>query len=346
MLATLLVLTAVLAAPPATQAEFSWHDTPGKFVELKFGDRPVLRTMYEPLDDSSPERHTATFKVFHHVFSPDGKQLLTDWDSKQLYPHHRGIFYGFSQVTYDGNKHADIWHCKDGTHQLHKRFAAPEAGPDRARQKMEIAWNGNEGKAFAIEYRELTIYNKPDGTMIDFVSTLVPTLGKVKLDGDPQHAGFHFRAAKEVAASTKAQTYYLRPDGKAKPGEFRNWDQKKPDSPESKQSINVPWKALSMVVGGNRYTVLYIDHPANPKPARFSERDYGRFGSYFVAEATPEKPLTVRYRLWIQDGEMTVEQAAAKAAEFVNRPVWRRGQRPAFFFPAPGLEISLLLAGL
>lgn len=320
MLATLLVVATALAAPSSAKAEFSWHDTPGRFVELKFGDRPVLRTMYEPLDDSSPDRRTATFKVFHHVYSPDGKTLLTDWDAKQLFPHHRGIFYGFSRVTYDG-KQADIWHCKNGTHQLHIRFAVPEAGPDQARQKMEIAWNGNDGKAFAIEDRELTIYNKPGGTMIDFVSTLVPTLGKVKLDGDPQHAGFHFRAAKEVAASTKGETYYLRPDGKGEPGKFRNWDPKQPDSAESKLSINVPWKALSMVVAGKRYTVLYMDHPANPKPARHSERDYGRFGSYFVTEATPEKPLTVRYRLWIQDGEMTVEQAAAKAAEFVKSPV-------------------------
>lgn len=316
MLATLLVAATLLAPPPASQPELSWHDTPGKFVELRFGDRPVLRTMYEPLDDSSPARHLATFKVYHHVFSPDGKTLLTDWDAKQVFPHHRGIFYGFSQVTYDGNKHVDIWHCKNGTHQLFKKSEALEVGPESAREKLEIAWNGNDGKTFATEHRELIVHNKPPGTMIDFISTLVPTSGKVKLDGDPQHAGFHFRAAKEVSISTKGETYYLRPDGKGKPGEFRNWNPGKRESAESKQSVNVPWKALCMVVGGKRYTVLMIDHPSNPKPARHSERNYGRFGSYFVAEATPEKPLTVRYRLWIQAGEMTVEEAAAKAAEF------------------------------
>jgi hypothetical protein len=316
MLAALLTLS-VLSADP-THVPFSWHDTPGKSSELRFGDRPVLRTMYEPLDKSTPERQTATFKVYHHVFSPDGKQLLTDWHPKQLFPHHRGIFYGFSRVTYDGHEHVDIWHCKDGVHQLHKRFEGTEAGPDKAREKMEIAWNDKQGNAFATEHRELTVYNKPGGTMIDFVSTLVPTRGAIKLDGDPQHAGFHFRAAKEVAASTKGGTYYLRPDGKGEPGKFRNWDPKQPESDESKLSINVPWKAMSIVVGGKRYTVLYIDHQQNPKPARHSERDYGRFGSYFVTEVTPEKPLTVRYRLWIQDGEMTVEQATAKAAEFTE----------------------------
>ena len=319
MVATVIALCAAVAiAAPPPQSEMSWHNFPGKFTELRFGDLPILRTMCEPLDDSTPERHVATFKVYHHVFSPDGKQLLTDWDPKQLFPHHRGIFYGFSRVTYDGDKHADIWHCSKGTHQLFKGNEQVEGGKDEARAKMEIAWNGNDSKTFATEHRELIVYKKPGGTMIDFVSKLVPTNGTVKLDGDPQHAGLHFRAAKEVSAITKGETYYLRPDGKGEPGKFRNWDPKRPDSEESKLSINVPWKGLCMVVGGNRYTVLYIDHPENPKPARHSERDYGRFGSYFVTEVTPEKPLTVRYRLWVQEGEMTVEEAAAKATVFIE----------------------------
>jgi len=314
----LLASTLVLGADASAPQKFSWHDTPGKSVELRIGDRPVLRTMYEPLDASSPQRQTATFKVFHHVFSPDGKTLLTDWDPKQLFPHHRGLFYGFNRVTHDGSKQADVWHCTKGAHQLFRKFEVQEAGSDMAREKMEIAWNGNDGQTFATEHREITVYNEPGGTLIDFVSTLVPTRDKIKLDGDPQHAGFHFRAAKEVAVSTKGQTYYLRPDGQGKPGEFRNWEPGKPNSEAARQSINLPWKGLSIVVAGKRYTVLRMDHPGNPKPSRHSERDYGRFGDYFVTEVTPENPLTVRYRIWVQEGEMTVEAAEAKAKEFTG----------------------------
>ncbi|MCE9546287.1 MAG: PmoA family protein, partial [Planctomycetia bacterium] len=299
---------------------YKWHDTPGKSTELSVGKTPVLRYMYEPLDDSTKDRRMETFKVFHHVFSPDGKELLTNWDIKQIFPHHRGLFYGFRVVTYDGDQHVDIWHCLKDTHQKQEKFEAIEAGTVLGRHRLEIAWNGNGKKTFATEHREVTAYKMPGGTMIDFVSRLVPTKGTVKLDGDPQHAGLHFRASSEVSSTTKAQTYYLRPDGKDAPGKTRNWDQNHPKTAESLKSIDLPWDAMSFVVGGKRYTTLYLDDPDNPKPARHSERDYGRFGSYFVSEATPEKPLTVRYRLWVQDGEITPERAAALYADFAEPP--------------------------
>jgi hypothetical protein len=137
-------------------------------------------------------------------------------------------------------------------------------------------------------------------------------VGKVRLDGDPQHAGFQFRAAQEVAAGDQKLTYYLRPDGRGAPGETRNWDHKtrRPDC------VNLPWNAMSFVVGGKRYTAVYLDHPANPKEARYSERTYGRFGSYFVYELDGQRPLEIQYRLWLQEGEMTAEQASALSADF------------------------------
>jgi hypothetical protein len=145
---------------------------------------------------------------------------------------------------------------------------------------------------------------------------LTTKLPKVRLDGDPQHAGFHFRAAQEVASNGKQNTYYLRPDGRGKVGETRNWDAKKPDP----RTVDLPWNAMSFVVGGKRYTVLRVVHPANPRPSRGSERDYGRFGDYCEYDLTPDKPLHLRYRLWVQAGEMTVEQCQAIAAAFRTPP--------------------------
>ena len=99
--------------------------------------------------------------------------------------------------------------------------------------------------------------------------------------------------------------------------ETRNWEEGG-DGAMNAECTNRPWDAMSFVLGGQRYTVLYIDHPDNPKPARYSERDYGRFGSYFVADVAPERPLDVRYRIWVQEGEMTVDECNAKAAEFIE----------------------------
>ena len=73
---------------------------------------------------------------------------------------------------------------------------------------------------------------------------------------------------------------------------------------------------MSFVVNGQRYTCCYLDHPSNPKPARYSERDYGRFGSYFEYDLEPAKPLDVRYRIWLQPGEMDVANVNALSRDF------------------------------
>src|SRR5262249_34552103 len=159
-----------------------------------------------------------------------------------LYTHHRGLFYGFNRITYGAGKKADIWHCTGNVYQSHERFLAQEAGPVLGRHRLEIAWHGQDKEVFAVEERELTVYAVPGGRLVEFASHLTSKAGKVKLDGDPQHAGFHFRADNEVAEKTKKQTYYLRPDGPGQPGETRNWDPKTRKGP-----VNLPWNAMSFV---------------------------------------------------------------------------------------------------
>jgi len=321
---------------PAMQ--FQWRDKPGEYDDLLFNSRPVLRYMYHPLDESSKESRFATFKVFHHVFDPEtGKALLTH-SPDGYYPHHRGVFYGFYRATYDGNKTCDIWHCP-AAFQEHSAFLASEAGPVFGRQLVEINWfaepklekgaKGDEPNAlFAKEKRQLTAYNVPGGTLIDFASRLTPLLPPLHLDGDPQHSGFHFRAADEVHSKYVKQTYFLRPDGKGpltehadmgnQGDETRNWD--KDPAKRSPNTVNLPWDAMSFIVADKRYTVAYLDNSRNPKESRGSERAYGRIGSYFVTDVTPEKPLDVNYRLWIQAGEMTVPQCVALDTDFDDPP--------------------------
>ena len=255
------------------------------------------------------KRRQETFKVYHHLYDPSGQRLVTKGPGG-LFPHHRALFFGFNKVSY-GDKKADVWHCPPGCYQSHEKFLASEAGPVLGRHRVEIAWHGPANEVFANEEREMTVYNVPGGTLVEFASRVRSTVGKVKLDGDPQHAGFHFRADKEVAEKTKEQTYYLRPDGPGKLGETRNW-------PAQKTHVNLPWDAMCFVLGGQRYTVAYLDKPTNPKEARFSERDYGRFGSYFEYELNDKNSLQVNYRVWLQKGEMTVPEVAALSTNFVK----------------------------
>ncbi len=321
-----LVTPFVYATPPENTASMAWHDVPGRYTELRLGDRPVLRYMYRTLDETTEQSRFETYKVFHHLFDPSGKQLVTggpagesEYSAEVLYPHHRGLFYGFKLITYGNEQKANTWYGGDGDSQQHVEILSQKTGDNFGSHHVAIHWVGRDGKVFANEERELTAWVRPAGTLIEFTSTLKSaTGGTIHLDGDPQHAGFQFRSTPEVVANGAEKTYYLRTDGKGKLGETRNWNPGGPAEPMNSECTNRPWNAMSFVVRGKRYTALYLDHPTNPKPARYGERDYGRFGSYFVADVTPEDPLVVRYQLWLQEGEMTVDECTALSNEFAG----------------------------
>ena len=298
-------------AGPAAERH-RWKDAPGEHAELSFGSRPVLRYEYKALDDSGKEAREQTYKVFHHLYDPTGTRLVTKGAGGQ-FTHHRGIFYGFNKVTYGGNKACDVWHCSGDAHLAHRKLLEVEEGPVLGRHTVEVGWHGPGKELFAREERTLAVYSLPGGTLVEFASILHPLAFPLKLDGDPQHAGFHFRADNEVSAKTAKQTIYVRPDGAGKPGETRNW-------PKDKGHVDLSWNAMSFVLGEKRYTTAYLDRPGNPKEARFSERDYGRTGSYFAYEFEKDKPLRIAYRLWHQEGQMKPEEVAAKSADFVDPP--------------------------
>jgi Methane oxygenase PmoA len=299
----------------ASMNGFNWHDVANEHYLLSFGTRPVLDYMCRPLDESSQAKRDETFKPYHHLYDPDGKILATKGPGG-LYPHHRAMFFGYNKVSYGNGKTADVWHCTKNCYQSHEKLLDEEAGPVLGRHCVAIDWHGQDRAPFAHERREMTVYSLPGGTMVDFASHLETTGEKVRLDGDPQHSGFHFRAPQEVADKTNLQTIFIRTDGAAKPGDTINWDPK--DKTHDPRTINQPWKGMSFVVGGERYTVAMLDLPSNPKEARFSERNYGRFGSYFEFDLTKDHPLDVRYRVWLQKGQMTPEQIATLAADFVE----------------------------
>lgn len=293
-------LTATFSEEPAKPA-FVWEKVPGEYAELSLGDKPVLRYMCQTLTDETRED---AFKVYHHVYNPAGTRLVTKGPGS-LYTHHRGLFFGYCNVGYEGGK-ANTWSGRN-TPETPGGYLAEEAGPLLGRHQVAVDWRGSNDDVYLKERRELTVYDVPGGRLIEFASRLATTGGKVTLDGNAPHAGFQFRAAAEVAEKTGNLTYYLRPDGKGPMGQARA------------KAFDLPWDAISFVLADDdRYTVVYLDRPDNPKPAEYNERTYGRFGSFFRYELEPGGDLAVRYRIWLQDGEMTVEEATALSNDFVD----------------------------
>jgi hypothetical protein len=327
------------------RSSLSWKDQPNEFLDLidsatSGKSTPIMRYMYKTYDTTTPAVRNKTYKVFHHVFDPSGEgRIVTngghtdDFKNEKdlLYPHHRGLMFAFNKCQYDG-KSVDTWHCTNGAHISHQKTIFQTAGPNSAEHRVLLTWHGPKDEVFAEEERQMTAYKVPEdsvivkgpsgaevvkvpsGTLIEFATRLTPKVAKLRLDGDPQHSGFQFRAHNDVAKKSAKETYYLRPDGKGKPGATRNWEPKKGGP------VNLPWDVMSFVLDGKRYSVAYIDHPSNPGEKRYSERDYGRFGCYFEADLTPENPLILNHRVWLQEGEMTAEQVENLRQAFVDPP--------------------------
>jgi len=296
-----LKLSATFSDDAPTGPAFSWQEKPEEYAELRRAGRHVVRYMCKPPD---PKHVEETCKVFHHVYDPAGTRFVTKGPGGK-YTHHRGLFFGYCKIAYEGGG-ANNWGC--GTNwQAHAGFLAQEAGPVLGRHQVAVDWHGGK-TVFAKERRELCVFNVPGGILIEWTTRLTSTGGKVTVDGNAPHAGFQFRAAQEVAGKTSGQTYFIHPDGQTKPGQARA------------SAFDLAWDAMSFVLGENRYSVVYLDRPANPKPAEYNERVYGRFGSYFKYEIDEGKDLVARYRIWLQDGELTAEQAVALSNDFVEPP--------------------------
>lgn len=303
LFAPLLAMTAMLSlnspvskAAAAAAPAFHWkNDTKAGEATLYCGDEPAIRYMYA-FDRSSDERAHETYKVYHHVFGPGSGAIITKGPHGK-YTHHRGLYVGWNRTSFAGRS-LDFWHCTKGAHQRHVRFLKLEDGSDSGLMTAEIHWNDGDGQPVLIEERTVSVRREPDtsGWQIDWSTRLKSQRGDITLDGDRQHAGFQFRAAQPVAESNGAT--YLRPSA------FPQQDAaiQVGDKGDPPAHINLGWFAMSYELAGQRYTVEYFDNPGLPKPALYSERPYGRFGTFFRTTLKENQPLSMTYRVVVSSG--------------------------------------------
>ena len=307
----LLVCSGVTFAGQKVVEGFAWKDTKGQYMDLTLGGKKVARFMYG-YDESSEQRRFETYKPLLHVYGADGQRLTNGPDGESeypmkgiQYPHHRAIFIGWNKLTH-GGKSYDLWHMK-GVEQVHQKFIEATAGSNSVTLKSLIHWRDSEDKPVIVEEREMTI-SCPGGAgevIVDFITELKAVRGDVFLGGDPEHAGFQYRAHDDVGkgAAEKKATYLFHKDGI-----------------DPKKDTDLPWVAMSYGLGEKRYSVLHMSHPANPGASKYSAyRDYGRFGIFFTKEIPAGQTLKLKYRIWVAEGQMPERDAlAAMHAGFVK----------------------------
>ncbi len=277
----LFCLLAASASAGAAEG-YSLADVAGKHLDVLHAGKPVVRFMYA-YDPATRESLHETYKPYLHVFDTTGGKLITKGPGGQ-FTHHRGIFIGWNKITF-GGKSFDRWHMTGGE-QVHQKFLKQEAGPERATFTSLVHWNDAAKVAFLVEERTFVVRRAAGGTLIDFSAKLSAPRGDVKLDGDPEHAGVHFRPAGELDVQ---KTVYAFPAEK----------------PDAKKDRDYPWAGETFVLGGASFSVVHMSHPRNPTGTRWSAyRNYGRFGAFPVAEIKQGGALTLNYRFFITNGEL------------------------------------------
>lgn len=281
-----LVFFALAAVASLAQAakEYEVSDKAGSRLDvLKPSGKPILRYVYLR-DTSTEEQDFDTAKVFAHVLAEDGETTITKGPGGK-FPHHRGIFIGWSKLKHDGQRH-DLWHVRN-TAQLHQQFLETSADENGAVVKSLIHWIGNHDEIVLQETRTHRVLARDDAhAVIDFVSTLKAVNGDVVLDGDPEHAGIQFRPSQQVAENQSA--VYVMPE----------------EGIDPREDLDLPWVAATFKVDGQAWTVQHMSHPSNPSGARWSAyRDYGRFGPFTVVEIPDGESQTFRYRFHVTRGE-------------------------------------------
>lgn len=284
----------------AADSAFQWSDHPDRgLLDLHDGDQPVLQYVYT-VDTSTPEAAFDTAKVFHHVWGPGTDTVITKGPGGK-YPHHQGLFVGWTKTTFDGMTQ-NFWYCHDGETQRHVEFLDRSADADQASMTALIHWNDRSGELLIEETRTVAVgriqvdADPGFAWLVNWSTRLESRRGEIALDGDRQHAGFQFRAAEYVADHDSAR--YIRPEGfPEQPEAYQVNDREHPDD-----LINLGWLAMTYELDGRQFTVEYLEAPGMPTPSRYSERPYGRFGAFFPATLTENEPLWMMYRLIVTTG--------------------------------------------
>jgi hypothetical protein len=260
--------------------------------------QPVLQYNYanaKPPADYLEKVHTKNRKYavdrsnyIHPLFGPEGEELTLAFSLSGDHPHHRGIYWAWPEVQYQGKMY-DL-------HALQNVFARPTGnikihnGNDYAEIQAENRWLWEDKTPIVHETATIRAWPaSKTGRYIDLAFTFAPLVNGVTLArrGTKAYGGLNIRmsAIKQMKLSHYADPVDAKPraawqsatgvwSGGTKPAVFAVFE--KFDNPE--------------------YPGDYIEYPKLP----WFQPTFPRTGTRY--ELKKDKPLVLRYRLWISSG--------------------------------------------
>jgi len=286
-------------------------------VDITENGKPVLRYNYRTIEPGELLKQIAEPNLkyararsdyIHPLYGFDGEELTKDLPID--HPHHRGIYWAWPETKY-GEEMGDL-------HALQLVFARPtgklkvRGGSSYAEVQAESVWQWEDREPIVRELATIRAYRSTQrGRFIDLTFRMEALKDGVSLArrGTNAYGGLNMRMNANEGQEIVFHT----------------------DPPEARP--RTAWAEMhGTFAGGKSPTgVVVFQHPGNPDYpgdwVKFPELNW--FQPTFPAantryELKPGKPLTLRWRLWIHQGEPATEgDAAARWKEYAAGKVPR-----------------------
>jgi hypothetical protein len=287
------LLGAATSSQGAAEPGFAFHEISPASLELTENGKPVFVYNFGGiLTNGAPESMRRSCYV-HPVYAPDGTVLTDDFNKDHR--HHRGIFWAWEVVSYDG-KTNDVWTVK-GFRQKFVRWKARETdGPD-AKLSVENGWYDGEHKFVKEDVEIIAHPTTNDHRVLEFTLRFEAVNKPVTIVGTPVakkgYGGFAFRTAPRDGGAAK--TIIRTDEGVSK---------------EDGVLAQHPWAEIVGSFEGKKESIRVEDDPSNPgypKTGWLMRRSFALLNpSYPGLEPLtlePGKPLVLKYRVLLSSGK-------------------------------------------
>lgn len=280
------------SALPGAQGPFTFKQISPESLELSENGKPVFVYNFGGILAPGAPESSRRSSYLHPVYAPDGTVLTDDFNKN--HPHHRGIFWAWEVVTFDG-KTDDVWTVK-GFRQKFVQWKARETTETMARLAAENGWYDGE-RTFMKENVDIVAHPTAiDRRELDFTLRFEATDKPVVIVGTPSgrkgYGGFSFRTAPRDGGA--ARTVITTDEGVSQQ-----------DGILSRH----PWAQISGSFQGKMESIRIEDDPSNPGYPRNGWLMRHSFALLNVSypglepiTLQPGKPLVLKYRVILSSG--------------------------------------------
>jgi len=289
---------------------------------------PHMQVIPMPYNQASFQRDGVELTRYHFgpglhrsflfpVIGPLGRSLtrMGHPHDPESHSHHNSVWISHHDIDV-----TNFWSDSGKGRIRHKRIVNYEDANEQAYLVAENEWVRDDGKVLLIETRRVTAFGLPDSEWLLTIDMEFKAKDRTITLGKTPFGMIGVRMAKTIGVN----------DGG---GTIRN----------SEGAVNekeVFWKRAKWVdysgaiTNGKLEGITLFDHPDNPNfPSHFHVRNDGWMGASLTfdgpREIQPDKPLRLRYGLYIHSDMKAAETIEARWKQFAEiRPAGAKDRRP------------------